>query len=353
MPQMTESLNFMYNVFMSMVRQKNIKLILVAENASQMDYLVDAIVELRREFITKEKMIRVAEIKKSRGIRINNPAYVFTLEDGRFKMFMPWGVDLVQSFKNMPINIVFDEKNLKSVFDSIFSEKGPLQFGTIALTPNASWLFDLWIENFARTQLYRNELLTFTPPNTFDIRAFKAKMLAFLDEMKLETDRYEKNIKIFVTEPQDENKTGKNVIQIPFGPSGFLDTAGANAFVEKFASILKVWEKEGGFKSTINLGVIEPYEVRMKDAGVARTAIFSLIHRFSLLANATFVLLTYIDDPFIHELQKVSSFFIEMSFVHGTPIMNIISPQIQSYYGLLMSPPKAPSKKNFVLYPIV
>jgi hypothetical protein len=203
-PQMTESLNFMYNVFMSMVRQKNIKLILVAENASKMDYLVDAIVELRREFVTKEKMIRVAEIKKSRGIRINNTAYVFTLEEGRFKTFMPWGVDLIQSIKNTPTNILFEEKNLKNVFDTVFSGKGPLEFGTIALASNASWLFDLWIENFARTQLYRNEMLTFTPPNTFDIRGFKAKMLAFLDEMKLDPGRYEKNIKIFVTESADD-----------------------------------------------------------------------------------------------------------------------------------------------------
>jgi hypothetical protein len=117
--------------------------------------------------------------------------------------------------------------------------------------------------------------------------------------------------------------------------------------------MLKIWEKEGGFKHLINLGLIEPYESKIRNASVARTAIFSLIHRFSVLANATFVLLTYLDDPFINELQKVSSFFIEMSFVHGTPITNVISPQIPSYYGLLMSPPKAPGKKNFVLYPIV
>nr|MDO8117613.1 gas vesicle protein GvpD [Candidatus Sigynarchaeota archaeon] len=148
-PQMTESLNFMYNVFISMVRQKNIKLILVAENASNMDYLVDAIVDLRREFVMKERMIRVAEIKKSRGIRIDNTLYVFTLEEGRFKTFIPWDVNLVHSLKYTAANMVFEEKNLKNVLNTIFSRNASLQFGTIAISPNASWLFDLLIESIA------------------------------------------------------------------------------------------------------------------------------------------------------------------------------------------------------------
>jgi KaiC/GvpD/RAD55 family RecA-like ATPase len=352
-PQMTESLNFMYNVFMSLVRQKNIKLILVAEDASKMDFLVDAIVELKREFVTKEKMVRVAEIKKSRGIRINNTAYVFTLEEGRFKTFMPWGVELVQSFKNTPVNVLFEERNLKNVFNAVFLGKAPLQFGTIALSPNASWLFDLWIENLARTQLYRNEMMTFTPPDTFDIPRFKAKMLAFLNDLKLDLGRFEKNIKIFTTEPIGDRVEGKNVLQIPFGADAALDEPGVAAFVAKFAGMLNAWEKEGGFKHQINLGMIQPYESKIKDVGVAKKTLSGIMHKFSLLANATFIILTYLDDPFIQELQKVSSFFIETTFLHGTPITNVISPQIPSCYGFLMPPAEPASKKNLVLYPIV
>ncbi|NMC03954.1 MAG: hypothetical protein GYA24_02020 [Candidatus Lokiarchaeota archaeon] len=352
-PQMTESLNFMYNVFMSMVRQKNIKLILVAENASQMDYLVDAIVELRREFVTKEKMIRVAEIKKSRGIRITNTAYVFSLEDGRFKSFMPWDVYLVHAFKQIPFNLVFEETKLKSVFDALLSEKNSLQFGTIALTSNAYWLFDLWIENFARIQLARNEMLTFTPPSTFSIPRFKAKMLAFLDELKLEPDRYEKNIKIFVSEPIDKEQAGGNVHEIPFGSKDFTDEGTVATFIHTFAGMLKAWANEGGFKHAINLGLMEPYESHITSPGVARTAIFSTIHKFSVLSNATFIFLTYIDDPLIKDLFKASSFFFEMSFLHGTPIVCVVSPQIPNYYGLLVSPDDSSNRKNFVLYPIV
>ncbi len=352
-PQMTESLNFMYNVFMSMVRQKNIKLILVAENASKMEYLVDAIVDLRREFVTSEKMVRVAEIKKSRGIRINNTSYVFTLEEGRFKTFIPWDVELIQSFKNAPVTVLFDDRNLKNVLDSVFSSKSHLQFGTIALSANASWLIDLWIENIAKTQLFRNEMITFTPPNTFDIQEFKAKMLAFLKEQKLDPARYEKNIRIFTTEPVGDQTANKNIIQIPFDSSSWVGESSVAAFVEKLAGILNAFKKEGGFKHQINLGMMQPYVSKFKDENVAKMAIYSMLHMFSVLENASFIIITYLDDPYINELHKVSSFFFEMTFLHGTPIMNVTAPQIPSYYGLLMSPPGPTGKKNFLLYPIV
>ncbi len=352
-PQMTESLNFMYNVFMSMVRQKNIKLILVAENASKMDYLVDAIVDLRREFVTKEKMVRVAEIKKSRGVRINNTAYVFTLEEGRFKTFMPWGAEVVQSFKNSPVNVLYDDRNLKNVLDTVFSRKEKLQFGTIVLSANASWFFNLWIENLARTQLYRNEMMTFTPPNTFDIPGFKAKMLTFLNEQKLDPARYEKNIRIFTTEPVDALIMGKNVLQIPFEADRSIDESSVAAFVEKFGGMLKAWVKEGSFKHQINLGIIQPYTSKFKDIDIAKVAIDNMIHSFSMLESATFIILSYMDDPHIEELRKASSFFIETTFLYGTPIMNITAPQIPSFYGLLLSPNEAIGRKDFLIYPIV
>ena len=352
-PQMTESLNFMYNVFISMVRQKNIKLILVAENASNMDYLVDAIVDLRREFVMKERMIRVAEIKKSRGIRIDNTLYVFTLEEGRFKTFIPWDVNLVHSLKYTAANVVFEEKNLKNVLNTIFSRNAPLQFGTIAISPNASWLFDLLIESIARTQLYRNEMMTFTPPDNFDIPAFKAKMLAFLKGMNLDLARYEKNIKIFTNAPVDEQIAGKNVSRIPFDVNMSIDESGVAAFVTKFASILNTLKKEGGFKHQINLGMIQSFTMRFKDASVAKLAITNMLYKFSILENATFILITFLDDPYIIEFQKVASFFIEMTMLHGTPVINVISPPLPSSYGLLLSPNQLDEKKDVLIYPIV
>jgi hypothetical protein len=235
----------------------------------------------------------------------------------------------------------------------MFSGKVPLQFGTIALSANASWLFDVWIENLARTQLYRNEMMTFTPPNTFDIPGFKAKMLAFLKELNLDPARYEKNIKIFISESTHHRAMDKNVMQIPFDANMSIDEASVIAFVEKFSSLLNTWMKEGGFKHQINLGILQAYVSRFRDASVARIAIDNMVQRFSMLQNATFIILTFLDDPYNIELQKVSSFFFEMTFLHGTPIINVIAPQIPSLYGLLMSPPKEPGKKNFVLYPIV
>jgi KaiC/GvpD/RAD55 family RecA-like ATPase len=353
-PQMTESLNFMYNVFMSLVRQKNIKLILVAEDASKMDYLVDAIVELRREFVTKEKMVRIAEIKKSRGVRINNTSYVFTLEEGRFKAFMPWDIDLTNSFKNTPVNVLFDEKNLDTVFDTIFKTNPPMKIGTIALAPNVAWLFDIWIENFARTQLYRDEMITFTPPASFDILGFKAKMLAFLDEMKLDKDRYEKNVKIFTTDVLDEKLSmEKNIISFPFEGKHVVNQTSVLAFAEGFRNKLETLLKEGNFKHQVNIGMLQPFESKVVDSNVAETAIFNVMSKFATISNATFIVLTYMDDMLVSQLQKISAFYFEITLLHGTPIMNVVSPQIPSYYGLLMSPAKNSNKKNFILYPVV
>ncbi|MHA1369637.1 MAG: RAD55 family ATPase, partial [Promethearchaeota archaeon] len=45
---LTENLNFMYNALITKIREKNIKLVLISENVSNLDYLVDAIVELKR-----------------------------------------------------------------------------------------------------------------------------------------------------------------------------------------------------------------------------------------------------------------------------------------------------------------
>jgi len=50
------------------------------------DYLVDGVIELRREIID-EAVLRKMILHKLRGCSIEQPEYLFTLKDGRFRVF--------------------------------------------------------------------------------------------------------------------------------------------------------------------------------------------------------------------------------------------------------------------------
>ncbi len=53
---------------------------------NRLDYLVDGVVRLEREFVN-ERLVRKLYIEKVRGMIIENPVYLFTLKDGRFTCF--------------------------------------------------------------------------------------------------------------------------------------------------------------------------------------------------------------------------------------------------------------------------
>jgi KaiC/GvpD/RAD55 family RecA-like ATPase len=53
---------------------------------SSLDYLVDGVVRLEKE-VANNRLLRKLYLEKVRGKRIENPAYLFTLKDGRFTCF--------------------------------------------------------------------------------------------------------------------------------------------------------------------------------------------------------------------------------------------------------------------------
>jgi KaiC/GvpD/RAD55 family RecA-like ATPase len=67
------------------------RMIFVSEEPERttMDYLVDGIVELRREE-KSERIFREIEVQKLRGTRIDQHKYIFTLEGGRFTLIPPY-----------------------------------------------------------------------------------------------------------------------------------------------------------------------------------------------------------------------------------------------------------------------
>lgn len=354
-PQLTEDLNYMYNVFMGLVRQKNIKLILVAENVSEMDYLVDAVVELRREFLPNNKMIRIAELKKSRGIRIDNTSYLFTLENGRFKAFFPWDIQLVNEIKTSTFYFKSTDKGLGLNLDIILSNSLPMQFGTISIEPMHPEFISLLIDGLARIQILQNGLFTFTPSDTFEIIAFKERMLAFIKERDIDPARYYKNIKIYILDsiPLDMLKEEENVIPISFSDEHSNVQEQLQEILETFSKTSASYVTEGKLTRILNFSWLETFASRIKSPTDLPRDFIYFLKKALLMPNSIYIMAMYSDDPFLKELRKISTFSIEILSFRGIPLINIISPQNPSIYGLLYPSDQELQRKIFEVYPIV
>lgn len=72
-------------VLLEICEKTNSNLILVAETGepSRLDYLVGGVIRLERKIID-QRILRELIIEKIRGVKINNPCYLFTLSGGRF-----------------------------------------------------------------------------------------------------------------------------------------------------------------------------------------------------------------------------------------------------------------------------
>ncbi|MFP4050589.1 MAG: gas vesicle protein GvpD P-loop domain-containing protein [Thermoplasmata archaeon] len=73
-----------------LVEWSGVKLILISEKKESMewDYLVDGVVTLNEEEF-KGRRSRDLYLNKLRGVRIERPSYLFSLEDGKFQYFPP------------------------------------------------------------------------------------------------------------------------------------------------------------------------------------------------------------------------------------------------------------------------
>jgi KaiC/GvpD/RAD55 family RecA-like ATPase len=73
---------------LDMAEKKDANVIFISENTGEsgIDYLVDGIITLEREFLDGQ-LLRKLCIEKVRGARIENSIYLFTLRDGRFTCF--------------------------------------------------------------------------------------------------------------------------------------------------------------------------------------------------------------------------------------------------------------------------
>ncbi len=71
----------------SRITGTNLILVSEADYVTPVDYLVDGIVKQAK--IEKNVFVRATEIQKLRGVNVNHPRYLFTLEGGRYKVLPP------------------------------------------------------------------------------------------------------------------------------------------------------------------------------------------------------------------------------------------------------------------------
>ena len=76
---------------MAMVENSDMRVIFVSEEPSQttVDYLVDGILKLRTRMV-EGRRLRELEVEKLRGVRVERPQLVFTLEGGQFGHLRPF-----------------------------------------------------------------------------------------------------------------------------------------------------------------------------------------------------------------------------------------------------------------------
>ncbi len=88
-----------------LVESSNTNLILVLEKAEarNLEYLVDGVIHLNR-FQIDNRDVREIHLNKLRAVGIKQPAYLMTLEGGRFRCFEPFTMDLKKEIEWMPIN---------------------------------------------------------------------------------------------------------------------------------------------------------------------------------------------------------------------------------------------------------
>ncbi|OFV68285.1 hypothetical protein DRN98_03315 [Methanosarcinales archaeon] len=98
-----------------LVRERNINLILTGEtmDVTTLDYLVDGIVVFN-DIMIEYRRVREIYMSKLRRTRIDQPKYPFTLLDGRFQIFNPFGIKSIPPTGPTKVKPIPDKGNFVS-----------------------------------------------------------------------------------------------------------------------------------------------------------------------------------------------------------------------------------------------
>ncbi len=86
---------FVMTLQKDLVENSNTNLIMVLEkeSAPDLEYLSDGVVQMNR-YQLEGRNVRTIKLKKLRAVKISQPAYLMSLEGGRFKCFEPYELDI-------------------------------------------------------------------------------------------------------------------------------------------------------------------------------------------------------------------------------------------------------------------
>lgn len=165
-------------------------LIFVSEKKeiTESDYLVDGVVELRRE-IEDGRTVRKMIIQKLRGVEIEQPEYLFTLKNGRFRILNPFSYEMPEESKLFEPLGDLNEDRFSSGSRSLDEIFGGFSKGSSILFEIGDGvtreMYYSFVQNICMNFLRNNRRVHIIPTLGTDIEEFKHRMAPFLSEDNL------------------------------------------------------------------------------------------------------------------------------------------------------------------------
>ena len=115
-----------------LILSNNVKAVITVEtdSVSELDYIADGVILLKKDYYGKDRVFRILEFEKMRGLQIKNPKYAFTLEMGKFYCFQEGYIDW-RAYKNIAKHKVVED-TIDSVANVQFLSSGSKHFDKIA-----------------------------------------------------------------------------------------------------------------------------------------------------------------------------------------------------------------------------
>jgi len=294
----------------------NFKLILVVERdgIGKEDYLVDGVVELRRRIID-EAVVRRMIVHKLRGGNIPQPCYLFTLRDGRFRMFEPFSYEPSENPKLFEPIEDPDENRFSSgsrSLDEIFG--GGFPKGSTIL---------LEVGKGVTREMFHRFLATFT---LNFLR--KGKRVYNIPTLGTDTKNVDNRLKPFLRENEI-----KNFVWIERGGIwGRERLRGEEAVEEAERTYEIVYGERRGSYEDLHVSGVDALYSRYGDEVVR------VLEEGNLFAQDTrglFIRIAKPGFPFMEELSNLSDVHIKMENVCGVPVIRGLKPKTQ-YYAMVV-----------------
>jgi len=300
-------------------------LIFVSEKReiTENDYLVDGVIELRRE-IVDEGVLRKIIIHKLRGIEIEQPEYPFTLKDGEFRVFEPFSYEPPEEPRLFEPLEDPDDERFSSGSRSLDEIFGGFPKGSTVLFEIGEGvtreMYHRFVQTFYMNFLRRGKKIYMIPTLGTDKEEFDREMTPFLREDEL-----------------------KNVVWIERG-----------------------WGRERLSEEDAKEEAERAYEIASKTRGAQDEdlIIIGVDSLYSRYGNSAIAVMEqeerYVEDirglgifiakpgcPLIKQISNLSDIHIKMENICGVPVIRGLKPKTQ-YYAMIVDVSEGFPRAEFV-----